>query len=92
MGIFSLDMSKPVEIRLNSEYAEDKKIFDEKFAKDFILYTKDEVINKQIFGEGKENKYLKGAIGDFVALAISNKYFRSNKNCKKKRFGNSNSI
>lgn len=60
-----------------------KKIFNEKFAKDFILYTKDEVINKQIFGEGKENKYLKGAIGDFVALAISNKYFRSNKNCKK---------
>lgn len=59
-----------------------KKIFNEKFSNDFILYDRDEIIRKKVFGEGKENKYFRDAIGDFIAFGISDKYFRSNRECK----------
>lgn len=59
-----------------------KKNFYKNFSNDFILYSKDEVIRKKIFGNGNENKYFKAAIGDFVAFGISDKYFRSNRQCK----------
>lgn len=59
-----------------------KRIFNDKFSKDFVLYSKDEIIDKKIFGDGEENKYFRDAIGDFIAWGISDKYFRSNRNCK----------
>lgn len=59
-----------------------RKIFNKNFSDDFILYDRDEVINKNVFGIGEENKFFKDAIGDFIALGISNKYFRSNRKCK----------
>ncbi len=59
-----------------------KKIFNRNFSNDFILYDKDEIIRKKVFGDGKENKYFRDAIGDFVAFGISDKYFRSNRKCR----------
>lgn len=49
------------------------KLFDKYFSKDFILKTKEEIINEKIFGDGIENKYFKDSLGDYFALAISNK-------------------
>lgn len=59
-----------------------KRIFNENFSKDFVLYSKSEVINRKMFGDGVENKYFEDAIGDFIAWGISDKYFRSSRNCK----------
>ena len=59
------------------------KIFNRNFAKDFRLFNKEEIIKNQIFGTGEPNKYFEDSIGDFVAFATSNKYFRSNRECKK---------
>ena len=61
---------------------EDKKdYFEEEFNKLFseyyTLYKKDEVINKKFFGLGKEHKCFDDALGDFLAVATSNKYFRT---------------
>lgn len=67
---------------------EDKKdkfeeIFKKYFSKDFMLYNKNEIVEKNMLGVGKENIYFEDAIGDYMAFGISNKYFRSNKECKK---------
>jgi predicted AlkP superfamily pyrophosphatase or phosphodiesterase len=57
---------------------EDKKdIFEREFNKyfknDFILLKKEEVIDKQLFGNGNENIRFKSCLGDYLAIAISNK-------------------
>jgi hypothetical protein len=57
---------------------EDKKdVFEKEFNKyfknDFILLKKDEVIKKQLFGNGKENARFNSCLGDYLAVAISNK-------------------
>lgn len=48
--------------------------FNKEFGNDFILLTKEEVINKKIFGEGIENSKFRDCLGDYLALAISDKY------------------
>ena len=53
-----------------------KELFKKYFEKDFVLKTRNEIINERILGDGIENKYLIDSIGDFVALAVSDKYFR----------------
>ena len=53
-----------------------KELFKKYFEKDFILKTRNEIINERILGDGIENEYLIDSIGDFVALAVSDKYFR----------------
>lgn len=60
-----------------------EKLFSKYFSKYFILCKKSEVIKENMLGIGKENKYFQDAIGDYMAFGNSNKYFRSNKNCKK---------
>jgi predicted AlkP superfamily pyrophosphatase or phosphodiesterase len=47
--------------------------FNKYFKNDFILLKKDEVIDKQLFGEGKENIRFNSCLGDYLAVAISNK-------------------
>ena len=59
-----------------------EKLFQKYFAKDFQLLTKQEVIEKQIFGTGKNNKHLEETIGDYLAIATTNKYFRYDENGK----------
>ena len=56
-----------------------KKLFKKYFSKDFELYTKDEVIEMNLFGDGKEHKLFRKSLGDYFALAKSNKYFRYSK-------------
>ena len=42
--------------------------FNKNFGKDFKLYSKQEVINNNLFGDGKENELVREAIGDFIAI------------------------
>ena len=60
-----------------------EQLFNKYFKDDFILYTKEEVIKNKLFGKGRENKYFKDSLGDYLAVAISNKYFRYNENSVK---------
>lgn len=47
--------------------------FNKYFKNDFILLTKEEVIDKHLFGYGKENIRFNYSLGDYLAIAISNK-------------------
>ena len=60
-----------------------EQLFNKYFKDDFILYTKEEVIKNKLFGSGRENKYFKDSLGDYLAVAITNKYFRYNENSVK---------
>ncbi len=61
---------------------EDKfvELFNKYFSEDFILKSKEEVKAMKLFGEGVENKLFDAALGDYLALAKGNKYFRINQN------------
>lgn len=48
-------------------------LFQKTFGDDFLLLTREEVLENKIFGIGKEHPDLPGMIGDFVAFAISEK-------------------
>lgn len=67
----------------DDKHKEFEQLFNEYFKDDFILYTKEEVIKNKLFGRGRENKYFKDSLGDYLAVAISNKYFRYNENSVK---------
>lgn len=49
--------------------------FNELFSNDFLLFTKKHAIEKNFFGDGKQHENFECSIGDYIALAISNKYF-----------------
>jgi len=53
-----------------------ENLFEKYFGKDFILKTKEEVIEAKLFGDGEENKLFRDSLGDYLALAITNKDFR----------------
>lgn len=53
-------------------------LFNRYFGNDFILKTKDEVIEEKLFGDGIENKYFRDSLGDYFALAVGNKKFKYN--------------
>lgn len=57
-----------------------EELFEKYFKEDFILLAKQEVIDKQIFGTGKNNDHFEEVVGDYLAIAISNKYFRYDEN------------
>ncbi|MBO4235731.1 MAG: alkaline phosphatase family protein [Firmicutes bacterium] len=48
------------------------EIFKRNFGDDFLLLTKEEVLEHKLFGPGENRDGLTDMIGDFVALAISN--------------------
>jgi len=57
---------------------EDKKeeferLFNMYFGSDFDLYTMDEVINSKLFGDGEENTIFRDELGDYLAIAKTNK-------------------
>lgn len=56
------------------------KLFNQYYSNDFILKTKEEIIREFWFGRGDYHKYFRDSLGDYFALAISNKYFRYNEN------------
>lgn len=57
-------------------HAEFVNRFNECYLKDFILMTKEDVISQKLFGDGYETKYFYDSIGDFISLAIGDKYFQ----------------
>lgn len=61
-----------------SEIDKFKELFNKYFNKDFDLYTREEVINNHFFGKGKEHPLFRSSLGDFLAIAKTNKYFRYN--------------
>lgn len=57
-----------------------EELFHNYFGKDFILLSKKEVLEKQLFGPGKNNIHFEEVVGDYLAIATSNKFFRYNEN------------
>ncbi len=53
-----------------------KELFFKYFGCDFILKSKNEIINEKFFGMGEEHKLFRDSLGDYFALAIGDKYFR----------------
>ena len=57
---------------------EDKKeefvyLFNKYFSDYFTLYPMEEIIKSKLFGDGKENEIYRDALGDYLAIAKSNK-------------------
>ncbi|NLM06576.1 MAG: hypothetical protein GX219_06630 [Tissierellia bacterium] len=69
-----LERPPSLEGRAKAFYVKDKymkdfpKKFKDLFGNDFELYSKDEVIKKELFGGGLVNKYFKDMIGDYLAI------------------------
>lgn len=59
------------------------KQFNKYYSNDFILKTKEEVIKMNLFGIGENHHLFVDSLGDYIALAIGNKYFRYNENSVK---------
>lgn len=57
-----------------------ENLFHKYFDEYFQLYTKEEVIKENLFGIGEEHARFQESLGDYLAIAISNKYFRYNEN------------
>ena len=57
-----------------------KELFQKYFSEDFLLYTKDEVIDMNLFGLGNEHELFRKSLGDYFALWYTNKYFRYSEN------------
>lgn len=79
-----------MEPRAISFYVKDeyKNVFAEKFNKyfgrDYILFTKEEALENNLFGFGQPNQNLTG-LGDFIAAAVSYKTILWNKDCSQFR-------
>ena len=57
---------------------EDKKdefvtLFNKYFGNDFDLYTKEEVLESKLFGDGDINPILESELGDYISIAKTNK-------------------
>lgn len=50
-----------------------KNLFNSIFSKYYDLYNKEDIIKSQLFGDGKENIIFNDAIGDFIAIAKTEK-------------------
>lgn len=77
-GDTSID-SRTVAFRVKDEYkivfpGELKRILKD----DFIIMTSEEVRARKLFGDALENKYFSDALGDYVAIGITNKCIRYN--------------
>ena len=81
-----LDINTSIEPRaVNFFIKDDKKkefvnLFNKYFSNDFDLLTREEVIRIKLFGDGKENSIFRDAIGDFMAIAKTNKAILYNGN------------
>lgn len=48
-------------------------IFNKYFKNDFDLYTKEDIISSKLFGDGKENEVFQDILGDYLAIAKTDK-------------------
>ena len=56
-----------------------EKAFHKAFGDKFILWTKEEVLEKKIFGTGKEHPVFRGMLGDYLPVAVSDLYICNTK-------------
>jgi len=49
------------------------ELFNKYFGNDFDLYTKEDVIESKLFGNGEENEVFRDILGDYLAIAKTNK-------------------
>lgn len=76
IGTTGID-SRACSFRVKDEYLEVFPSLISKVLKDdFILLSKNEIHEKKIFGDGLQNKLFNDGIGDFIAIAISEKSIR----------------
>lgn len=50
-------------------------LFEKYFSDYFYLYTKQEVIDMKLFGDGEENKKFRSELGDYLAISFTKKAF-----------------
>ena len=60
---------------------EDKKtkfehIFKEKFKEEFLLYTKEELLRKNLLGFGKQHKKIDDFLGDYISISVKESSFK----------------
>ncbi len=62
---------RAVSFHLKREFREQfPAVFNQYFGEDFLLFSHDEVFEKQLFGTGKVNLHTRGSLGDFLAAAV----------------------
>lgn len=75
-GNISID-DRATSFRVKKEY---KKQFPYELKKvlkdDFIIMSKNDIIDNKLYGDGLENKYFRDGLGDYFALGVSNKAIR----------------
>ncbi|HAX02117.1 MAG: hypothetical protein A2Y45_09795 [Tenericutes bacterium GWC2_34_14] len=49
-----------------------KEKFEETYGRHFMLLSKQEILDKKLFGEGKKHKMIDQFLGDYIAIATSN--------------------
>ncbi|MBQ4584433.1 MAG: alkaline phosphatase family protein [Bacilli bacterium] len=57
-----------------------KELFLKNFEKDFLLFSKKEIIDKKIFGLGQNHKMFNSCLGDYIAVGIKNKAIKYKRN------------
>jgi hypothetical protein len=62
-----------------------EKEFKKNFGDDFLLLTKEEVLEQQLFGPGKEHEHFREMLGEYLAVGITDKAI-FNKTEDKERF------
>lgn len=66
--------SRAVNLYVKDEY---KKVFakefNKAFGKDFLLLTKEQILDKKLFGNGQKNPRIDDVVGDYMAFGISDK-------------------
>ena len=67
------------EVRATSFFIKDdkklefEKLFNKYFSEDFDLYTKKDVLDSGLFGDGEKNELIDSELGDYIAIAKTNK-------------------
>lgn len=62
---------RAVSFKIKKDYKEQfVKEFNKSFGKYFKLYSKEEIVECHLFGDGKENELFQEAIGDFIAIVV----------------------
>lgn len=49
------------------------KLFNKYFSDSFKLYSKEDIIKSNLFGDGEKNEIFEDSLGDYLAIAYSNK-------------------
>ena len=62
-------------VRLPKSFFNFREIFNKYFGEWFKLYSKEEIIESKLFGDGEENSIYRDALGDYLAIAKTNKAF-----------------